>query len=236
MLDFDEIYKILENNGSEQSRKIYLKHGAKMPMFGVSFKVLGDLRKKIKINHPLAEQLWQSGNTDARILALMVADPAQMTLAKAENWLGDENVFYMHSNYMGGLMAKSDSGMALFEKWSKSDKELFKHCAYDTLSTMLKNGVMIPKERMLKIVQTIIDEIHTSPNRARNGMNMSLIAIGVYGEGMKDVAIQAARKIGKVEVDHGDTSCKTADAESYILKSIAHHDKKKVAKKTAKTA
>jgi len=31
----------------------------------------------------------------------------------------------------------------------------------------------------------------------------------------------AARRIGKVEVDHGDTSCKTPDAEPYILKASA---------------
>ncbi len=229
MLDFDEIYKILEANGNAQACKTYLKHGAKMPLFGVSFKVLGDLRKKIKINHSLADELWQSGNSDARILALMVADPAQMTLEKAESWLGDESVFYLHSNYMGGLMAKSDIGMALFEKWSQSDSdnELFKHCAYDTLSTMLKNGIVIPQQKLLTMIEVIVAEIHTSPNRARNAMNMSLIAIGVYGAEMKDAAITAARKIGKVEVDHGDTSCKTVDAENYILKSIAHRDKKK---------
>ncbi|MGQ0518236.1 DNA alkylation repair protein, partial [Bacillus sp. D-CC] len=36
------------------------------------------------------------------------------------------------------------------------------------------------------------------------------------------------RKIGKVQVDHGATSCKTPDAESYIKKARERAAKKKV--------
>jgi hypothetical protein len=51
-------------------------------------------------------------------------------------------------------------------------------------------------------------------------MNSALIAIGVYRESLRDAAIQAARRIGIVEVDHGETDCKTPDAENYIRKAV----------------
>ena len=38
--------------------------------------------------------------------------------------------------------------------------------------------------------------------------------------------IAAAQRIGKVEVDHGDTDCKTPDAVSYIKKSLARKSKR----------
>ena len=37
------------------------------------------------------------------------------------------------------------------------------------------------------------------------------------------VATAAADRIGKVEVDHGGTGCKTPDAASYIAKTPAHY-------------
>jgi hypothetical protein len=40
-----------------------------------------------------------------------------------------------------------------------------------------------------------------------------------------------AKKIGKVDVDHGETSCKTPDAGPYIRKMAKRHTAKK---KTAK--
>ena len=49
-------------------------------------------------------------------------------------------------------------------------------------------------------------------------MNSALIAIGIRNEDLERKAIEIAREIGKVHVDHGATSCKTPDAESYIKK------------------
>jgi hypothetical protein len=62
-------------------------------------------------------------------------------------------------------------------------------------------------------------EIHTSPNWARYAMNGALIAIGVYKPALRKKAIAAARRVGKVEVDHGQTNCKTPDAASYVEKA-----------------
>ena len=47
-------------------------------------------------------------------------------------------------------------------------------------------------------------------------MNSALIAIGIRNEDLERKAIEMAREIGKVQVDHGATSCKTPDAEPYI--------------------
>jgi len=58
-------------------------------------------------------------------------------------------------------------------------------------------------------------------------MNTALIAIGVYKPNLTDKAMETAKRIGKVEVDHGDTSCKTPDAIAYIKKTLAHYKKKK---------
>ena len=50
-------------------------------------------------------------------------------------------------------------------------------------------------------------------------MNTALIAIGMRSLKLEPKAISAARKIGRIDVDHGETNCKTPDAEAYILKA-----------------
>jgi hypothetical protein len=57
-------------------------------------------------------------------------------------------------------------------------------------------------------------------------MNGALIAIGVRNDQLEKLAITAAKRIGTVEVDHGDTDCKTPDAVAYIAKTKAHRVKK----------
>ena len=48
---------------------------------------------------------------------------------------------------------------------------------------------------------------------------MALIAIGIRNGKLERNALAAAQKIGKVEVDHGETNCQTPDAAAYIRKT-----------------
>ena len=70
-------------------------------------------------------------------------------------------------------------------------------------------------------------EIHTRPNRTRHSMNNALIALGVRNAKLEKKARTAAKKIGRVDVDHGETSCRTPDADSYMTKTLAHQKKRK---------
>src|SRR5262249_39829829 len=73
--------------------------------------------------------------------------------------------------------------------------------------------------------------IHGAKNMVRYAMNGALIAIGTRSDALAKKAIAAAKRIGKVEVDHGDTSCKTPDAVAYIPKAREY-----AAKRQAKAA
>jgi hypothetical protein len=61
-------------------------------------------------------------------------------------------------------------------------------------------------------------------------MNQALICIGVRNSRMEKKARAAAKKIGKVVVDHGQTSCQTPDAAQYMTKVLDHQKKKAVKK------
>ena len=60
--------------------------------------------------------------------------------------------------------------------------------------------------------------IHKAKNRVPHAMNSALIAIGMRNPRLEQLALAAAARIGKVEVDHGETGCKTPAAEPYIAK------------------
>ena len=49
-------------------------------------------------------------------------------------------------------------------------------------------------------------------------MNSFVISAGSYVQELNELAKQTARKMGKVEVDMGDTACKVPDALVYIEK------------------
>jgi 3-methyladenine DNA glycosylase AlkD len=47
--------------------------------FGISMKTLEPIARKIKKNHELALELWETGFHEARILSILIADPKKIT-------------------------------------------------------------------------------------------------------------------------------------------------------------
>ena len=90
-----------------------------------------------------------------------------------------------------------------------------------------KEHLDLPDRWFLGHLKTIEQTIHQSPNDIRDDMNSTVIAIGSRNQYLRKRATAAARRIGKVEVDHGETSCQTPDAVSYIEKVWKRKDESK---------
>lgn len=214
-----EILATLKKLGKPVTAAIYRRHGAGENVFGVLTSDIAKLARKIKADHPLALELWKSGNAEARVLALQIADPATLTAAQAEAFLDDVHApFTVY--YLSALLARSPVADEKMRAWIASPKESVREAGYGTLAARLKEDAgSVGDGDAGRILATIESEIHRSPNRARYTMNKALIAIGTWKPSLRKKAIAAAKRIGKVEVDHGETNCTTPDAAASIEKA-----------------
>jgi 3-methyladenine DNA glycosylase AlkD len=227
-MNFDEVMTTLEKAGTAQNRKVYARHGARPPLFGVSFAVLRDLAKKNKNNHELAVELWESGNYDACLLACQVADPAKLDDPLAEAWV--KRVYnYVISGEFSQLVAKSPLAQKKAEKWVKSSEEYISRTGWLILSWLVEHS-SLPDSYFDPYLEKIENNIHQSPNRTRDAMNTALINIGLRPALTKQ-CLSISKRIGKVEVDHGETGCKTPDAGDYIKRTLEYRAKKSKSKK-----
>ena len=218
-MNLREVCRELRRLGTDQNRKVYGRHGVREPMYGVSFADLRALKKKIETDQPLADKLWASGNHDSRVLATMIADPTEIRAIELEGWLRDLDN-YVIADAFSGLVWRTPFARSKAEKWLKSRKEFIGQVGYNLLAYLAMNDEDLPNSYFEDHLKRIQADIHGSANRIRHAMNQALIAVGVRNGGLRRRAVAAARKIGKVEVDHGDTSCKTPDAVAYIKKVI----------------
>jgi 3-methyladenine DNA glycosylase AlkD len=178
----------------------------------------------------LAEQLWTSGNQDARVLATMIADPNVLTDKQAEAWLKDLSNYGL-SEMFGDLVAKSPLAMKKTEKWHKSKNEWVATTGWRMIAQLAMTDPHLTDEYFDPYLDQIANGIHQQKNRVRYEMNGALIAIGIRNEKLEKKAITIAKRIGKVEVDHGETGCKTPDAAEYIAKALAFGRRAKAASK-----
>jgi 3-methyladenine DNA glycosylase AlkD len=218
----------LESFGTAQNRKVYARHGVGPAMYGVSFANLKALAKQIRRDQGLAESLWATGNHDARMLATMVADPAAMTLATLDRWRMDLDN-YVLTDAVSGLAADMGLPRKTIDAWCESDNEWSGALGWSLVGRMAALASDVPDDYFMSRIAVIEREIHDRRNRTKHAMNSALIGIGLRSPGLKKAAIAAAKRIGRVDVDHGETGCKTPDAAMYIQKASAHRSKQRTA-------
>ncbi len=220
-MTLDQVMSELESKGSESTKRTYLRHGATEPFFGVKISDLKTIHKKIKGDQALAMKLYATGNSDAMYLAGMVADGKKMTPAQLENWAKKAAWRMISGTTVPWVASEHPDAVPLAVKWIDSPKETVACSGWATLSAVV---AVIPDDQLpLKQLSSLLDRIaktlKSSANCVRYSMNGFVISAGTYVADLGDKAIATARKLGRVEVDMGDTACEIPDAESYILKS-----------------
>ena len=220
-----DVMRVLEKSGSEQTRKTWARHGAQGPMFGVLFGELFKLMKDIGVDHDLARQLWATGNVDARNLAMKIADPSAMTPEELDRW-AVENPMPMCGLYIATLAAEGPHARVKLRQWLDSPDERLRGMGWTLLGRLSDLDESFPEDELLRRVGEIEKTIHSAPNGLRHDMNRALITIGGHGPATRKAVIAAARRIGTVTVDHGDTACKTPDAAETVEKMWARSGKK----------
>ena len=224
----------LEAAGTAQNRKVYGRHGAAEPMFGVSYANLGKIAKPIDTDHALAVELWDSGNHDARVLALRLADPAAVDELLAGHWLRDVDN-YILAEGLGGLCAQSPHAREQSDAWRDRSGEWEASTGWFIVTCTAEDPRVWSVEQLRALLSQIEVEIGQRPNRVRHEMNGALIVIALRDANLRREVLAAAARIGPVKVDHGQTGCKTPEAAPYVERTLAHRAAK-AARNAEKTA
>jgi 3-methyladenine DNA glycosylase AlkD len=219
-----EIMLQLERCGTEQNRKIYRRHGAAEPLYGVSFANLRALAKRIRVDQALADGLWATGNADARLLATMIAEPARFGSRKLDAWLKGLTYYALVDSFAHGIVSRSRFARERAERWSASADEWVGRAGWIVVGDLAAADDGLPNAYFEEKLGVIEAAVHSAPNRTRDAMNAALINIGARNEALRERALGVAERIGTVAVDHGETGCKTPAAGPYIEKMWARRE------------
>jgi 3-methyladenine DNA glycosylase AlkD len=221
MITSKEILKQLESLGQDSIKKTFLRHGIKEPVYGVKVEELKKIQKKIKQSHVLALELYASGVYDAMYLAGLIAEPEKMSKQELQVWVKQANAPYLNEHAVASVAAEATFGMQIALEWIESLEEGVASSGWATLSRLIsvKEDSQLDIPQLRELLEGVSSVIHQSPNRVKQTMNGFVIALGTYVKELSELAKEAALKIGKVNVDMGDTACKVPDAFEYISKA-----------------
>jgi len=211
----------LEAAGTEQNRRIYARHGVTTPMFGVSYAVLRKLQKQIRTDHELALALWGTGNHDARVLACECVDRGRISARLADRWVRDADC-YVIAGAIAGAVAASPVARSRSDAWRDRRGEWVASAGWGIVAGTAEDPDVWSVDELRDLLRQIEAEIDERPHRVRHEMNGALINIALRDGNLRRQAVATAKRIWPLEVDHGETGCKTPEPVGYIERTLAH--------------
>ena len=165
--------------GRESYKKVMRNHGVPEPFFGVKIEDLKKIQKRIKRDHQLALDLYETGNYDAQYLAGLIADDAKMTKRHLQRW-AEQASAPLAGSIVPWVAAGSPHAREIALDWIESGKELIAAAGWATWTSLvaLRDDADLDLDELKRLLQRVQEKIHTAPNRVRYAMNGFVSAVG----------------------------------------------------------
>ena len=189
-----EVLARLKSMGDDARRKHNTKSGAPDNQFGVQ---LGDIRataKKIKTDHELALELWDTGNVEAQLLATLILKPKSLSADELDTMTRSTTCAQVAEWLNAYVVAQQSEKEALREKWMK-DKDRWAARAgwHLTAGRVNKDAGGLDLSALLDRIEK---EMPKAQPEVQWTMNNTLIAIGIKDAALRKRAIAIGEKIG----------------------------------------
>ena len=207
--------------GRESYKRVLCQnHGVKEPCFGVPISELKKIQKRIKVDHPLALGLYDTGNYDAMYLAGLIADDARMTKQDLQHWADLAYVRVLAASTVAWVAAGSPHGREMALQWIDSDQDLVAVAGWATLGSLvaIKSDAELDLAELARLIARVQRTIRPAPDPVRHLMNLFLISVGCHVQPLTALALETGEKMGPVTAYLGDNDCRVPFAPDYIRK------------------
>jgi 3-methyladenine DNA glycosylase AlkD len=212
----------LEALSNERMKKIYVSNGAHEPLFGVATGAMKPIFRKTKINQPLAEELYATGNYDAMYFAGIIADPNAMTIADYERWI-DAAYFYMLSDFVVAVtLSEADIAQEVADQWIASGEDLRMSAGWNCYCWLMgsRPDGEFSESKISNMLEMAKNTIHNSPERTKYAINYFITTVGVSYVPLHDIAVETAKAVGLVEVIRDNKKNSILNASDNIQKQV----------------
>lgn len=174
-----EIVEALKSLGNTKNREGMARFGINTDTaLGIPMPEIRNLAKSIKKNHELAISLWESGIHEARILAVLIADPKQLTFELASAWCADFNSWDLCDQACMNLFDKAPWAREAVFEWAKDEREFVRRAAFALIASIGVHNKKATDESFEEFFGLIDEYSHDGRNFVKKAINWALRQIG----------------------------------------------------------
>ena len=166
---------------------------------GVSIYKLRPLAKEIGINHELSLKLWKSGIHDARLLAVFIANPSQVTEEQMDSWAEDFDSWDVCDQACTSLFDLIPHANKKVFEWAENEREFVKRAAFSIIAGLAVHDKESDDKKFEKFFPIIKRESTDDRNYVKKAVNWALRNVGKRNKNLNKKAIKIAKEIQKID-------------------------------------
>ncbi|OOQ60103.1 DNA alkylation repair protein [Mucilaginibacter pedocola] len=162
---------------------------------GVRIPEVRKIAKAYKKNHQLALQLWATGIHEARIMASMVDDPAQVTAQQIDEWTAQFYSWDLCDQVCGNLFDRTPFAVAKAFEFSAREEEYVKRTGFVLMAEYAIHHKKATNEELMQFFPIMEREAWDGRNFVKKAVNWALRQIGKRNAFLRAEAIATAHRI-----------------------------------------
>ncbi len=162
---------------------------------GIRIPVLRQYAKKYKNNHELALRLWKSEIHEVKILAILIADPKQVTEEMMEDWIKDCYSWDLVDGACSALFCKHPLAYIKAEEWTQREREYEKRTGYSLMAYLAVHDKKAKDEKLSTFFPLIEWGADDERNFVKKSVNWALRQIGKRNLNLNKLAVECGERI-----------------------------------------
>ena len=196
-------------------RAVNEKHGDD---HGVNLGKLRELAKRLKTQQELARQLWETGNTAARLLALLICRPKVFARDELDAMLREARTPKVHDWLVNYVVKKNPHAEELRVAWFADPDPVVASAGWAlTTERVVKKPDGLDLAGLLDIIEA---EMKDAPDRLQWAMNHCLAQIGIEHAEHRARAIDIGKRLRVLEDYPTPPNCTSPFAPIWITEMV----------------
>lgn len=171
----------------------------KAKALGVPMPILRKLAKEIGRDHTLAQQLWQSGIHEAKILASMVDEPNKITSVQMDKWTRGFDSWDVCDQVCMNLFFNHSLAFKKCATWPVNKSEFIRRAGFALMACAAFKNKQAKDSDFIKFFPLIKKYATDERNYVRKAVNWALRQIGKRNLALNEKSIRLANEIAKID-------------------------------------
>lgn len=215
----DELVAELSELADARIREINERHGDD---HAVNLTKLRAVAKRVKKNHPLAVELWGTGDSAARLLALLICRPKEFSAAELDSMIRDARTRKVHDWLVGYVVMKGPHSEDLRVAWLADADPVVAAAGWAlTADRVVKTPEGLDLTALLDRIEAEMAGAH---ERLQWEMNTTLAQIGIQNPGLRPRALEIGERLGVLRDYPTPANCTSPFAPEWINEIVRRNE------------